>query len=125
MGFNQEIKKARDKSIPIGLRYISLLHCISSFSWLTYCNFSDEIRHLQQICDLKQGRLNSSEVIELSINELLRQRKQFLTRLGKFTDNRKAEKKSGKRSPSKMDLDALYDLKEILKDKEPESSYPR
>ena len=114
MGYNQEKEIAQDENKSLGLRYFSLLHCISSFTWLTRCGFRNELRHLYHKCGLKRGQFNSGEVIENCVEELDRQRQHFLHQLKVFDYERKVEKKSGKRSPSKSDIETLFDIRKIV-----------
>ena len=114
MGYNQDKKIVFDESEKIGLRYISLLHCISQFTWLTKCGFNNELKHLYQTCGLKRGTENSSETLLKCIRELDRQRGIFLERLFTFSEKRKAEKLNGRRSPAKKALAELYNRRGLL-----------
>ncbi len=117
MGYIQDKRIVCDDSETLGRRYICLLHCIGQFSWLTRCGFRNELRHLYFSCGLQRGELNSAETIINSINELDRQRNDFLKRLNAFTNMRKAMKLEGKRTPSKQVVEELYDKRKILMEK--------
>ena len=117
MGYNQDKRIVLDESQTIGRRYISLLHCVGQFSWLTHCGFRNELRHLYYKCGLKRGSLNSVETIINCINELDRQRNEFLKRLNAFSNIRKAQKKVGRRNPSKKEIEHLFDKRKILMEK--------
>jgi hypothetical protein len=117
MGYNQDKRIVLDDSETIGRRYICLLHCVGQFSWLTLCGFRNELRHLYFSCGLKRGDLNSAETIVNCINELDRQRNDFLKRLNAFSNMRKAEKREGKRTPSKKEIEHLFDKRKILMEK--------
>ena len=117
MGYNQDKKIVLDESETIGLRYLSLLRCISQFTWLAKCGFRNELRHLYYTCGLKRGEANSSETLLMCINEIDKQRSVFLKKLTAFTQMRKKQKLSGRRSPTKNSLLNLYEVKDLLLEK--------
>ena len=117
MGYNQDKKIVLDASETIGLRYLSLLHCVSQFAWLSKCGFRNELRHLYHTCGLKRGEANSSETLVICINEIDQQRSVFLNKLTVFTQMRKKQKLCGRRSPTKKSLSDLYEVKDLLLEK--------
>ena len=114
MGYNQDRNTALNEDNSIGLRYVSLLHCITSFCWLTDIKYWDELRHLYHVCNFRQNSENSSAVIIQTQQELDRQRRIFLTKLKTFSEKRKGQKKAGIRQPLSKDLKELNREEDIL-----------
>ena len=60
MSFGDEIRKVKNESLPIGLRYVSLRHAVE-----LHCpfGFGKTWQYLEDICGVKEGELNDSPVL--------------------------------------------------------------
>ena len=67
MSFNSEARIVRDNGAPIGLRYISLRHCVQMFCPF---GFNATWKQLEKRFGLKEGQPNTSEALSVSIEFL-------------------------------------------------------
>jgi hypothetical protein len=60
MSFGNEVTKVKDESLPIGIRYISLRHCVKLHRPL---GFHKTWKFLEKKFGLKEGEENESQVL--------------------------------------------------------------
>lgn len=60
MGFNNDIQKVKDESQPLGIRYMSLRHCVGLHSPL---GFHKTWEFMKDKFGLKEGEENDSSVL--------------------------------------------------------------
>jgi hypothetical protein len=67
MSFNNDAKRVRDDSAPIGVRYMSLRHCVEEYS--PY-GFRRTWRLLEERFGIKEGEANSPEALVAALEFL-------------------------------------------------------
>jgi len=75
MSFGDEIRKAKNEALPIGLRYMSLRHAVG-----LHCpfGFRQTWQYLEEKCSVKEGEMNDSSVLFKCAEFLEKDREAFL-----------------------------------------------
>jgi len=97
MSFNNEAKKVRDESLSLGLRYISLRHCVELYSPF---GFNRTWGYLEAKCGLKEGENNEPSVLTRSVEYLEKDRDAWLHVIQTQEDYVKNRVKSGLPKPT-------------------------
>ena len=75
MSFNNEARKVKNEKLGVGLRYISLRHCVEHYCPL---GFNRTWSRLENRFGLKEGQRNNPEVLLATIDFLVADRQAWL-----------------------------------------------
>lgn len=105
--FGRYCEVARNEREPIGRRYKSIRYAAEHYCGLTHTSFESVFAELARRHGFKVGSLNSSGALSAAAVDLESARHAFLRQMTSFVAQRRVEKRSGRRYPSKESLAAL------------------
>ncbi len=108
-GFTYVARLAQDAAAPYGRRYIALRQAVGSYAYLRGASFQAVYAELgAQFGFDDRVRRPSPEQITVALEKLIGERNAFLSRLGAFAAERRAEKACGQRTLRKGQLNKLF-----------------
>lgn len=109
MSFKNDADKVRNETLSLGLRYVCLVNCIGTYSWLTRTSFRQICLELDGRAGFRFGAENDGETLTLALQELSDARESFLRALERFARARSHAKARGRRQPSKAEIAKLFE----------------